>query len=200
MDDQNRYEEVPQKENAFKKILKTLGKYFKEVWLNFLEGFRYNNMKLPAILVAIPGIFIGFFLGLHSEVVTYIDYALDAQRTEFYVFSFDFSAMCLFILMLAGILNIFSALQMSGKKNLSSVIKALIGTTIIVVAGILYLIAVFVYMNMINSGVKELESDYSFGAVWWVSIISIIVSMVVSVAGVVLGFIRYDRTYEKVDR
>jgi len=200
MDDQNRYEEVPQKENAFKKILKNLGKYFKEVWLNFLEGFKYNNMKLPAILVALPGVFIGFFLGVHSEVVTYIDYALDAERTQFYVFSFDFSAMCLFILMLAGILNIFSALSMSGKKNLSSVVKATIGTSIIIITGVLYLVAVFVFMDLINSGAKTLDTEYSFGAVWWVSIISIIVSMLVSVAGVVLGFIRYDRTYEKVDR
>ena len=200
MDDQSRYEEVPQKESKVKKVFKALGKYFKEVWLNFLEGFKYNNMKLPAILVAIPGITIGFFLGVHSEVVRYIDYALDAQRTEFYVFSFDFSAMCLFIMMLAGILNIFSALQMSGKKNLSAVIKALIGTVIIVICGILYLIAVFVFMDSINSGAKSLDTAMEFGASWWVSIVSVIVSMIIPVLGVVLGFIRYDRTYEKVDR
>ena len=197
MNDQSRYEEVPQKENKAKKALKALGKYFKEVWLNFLEGFKYNNLKLAALLVAVPGLFIGFFLGFHSDCVTYIDFALDNQG-NYYVFSFDFSAMCLFILMLAGILNIFSALSLSNKKNLGSVIKCLLGTTIIVIAGILYLVCIFVYMDAVNSGAKNV--DIEFDAKWWISIISIIVSMVTSVAGVVLGFIRYDRTYEKVDR
>ena len=198
MDDQNRYEEVPQKENVFKKALKSLGKYFKEVWLNFLEGFRYNNLKLASILVAIPGVFIGFFLGFHADCVNYIDFSLDATGTNFYVFSFDFSAMCLFILMLAGILNIFSALALSNKKNLGSVIKCLIGTTIIVIAGIMYLVCVFTFMDAVNSGAKNV--DLTFDAKWWISIMSIIVSMATSIAGVVLGFIRYDRTYEKVDR
>lgn len=198
MDDQNRYEEVPQKENVFKKALKSLGKYFKEVWLNFLEGFRYNNLKLASILVAIPGVFIGFFLGFHADCVNYIDFSLDATGTNFYVFSFDFSAMCLFILMLAGILNIFSAVSLSNKKNLGSVIKCLFGTTIIVIAGIMYLVCVFTFMDAVNSGAKNV--DLTFDAKWWISIMSIIVSMATSIAGTVLGFIRYDRTYEKVDR
>ena len=55
MDDQSRYEEVPQKENPFAKIFKTLGQYLKEVFLNFIQSFKYNNMKLAAILAAIPG-------------------------------------------------------------------------------------------------------------------------------------------------
>ncbi len=198
MDDQNRYEEVPQKENVFKKMFKSLGKYFKEVWLNFLEGFKYNNMKLPAILVAIPGVFIGFFLGVHAEVIKFINFTIN--ETENYVFSFDFSAMCLFILMLAAILNIFSALALSGKKNLGSVIKCVIGSSIILVAGIMYLVCVFVFMNGVNSGAIPMNTQLDFGATWWVSIASIIVSMLTSIAGVVLGFIRYDRTYEKVDR
>lgn len=198
MDDQSRYEEVPQKESKAKKAFKTFGSYLKNVWLNFLEGFKYNNMKLPAILVAIPGVFIGFFLGVHSEVVKYINFTID--QTSYYVFSFDFSAMCLFILMLAGILNIFSALGLSGKKNFGSVIKCLIGTSIIVISGVMYMVCVFTYMNGVNSGAIPMNTKLEFGAVWWVSIISVIVSILTSVAGVVLGFIRYDRTYEKVDR
>jgi len=198
MNDQSRYEEVPQKENVFKKIFKSIGKYFKEVWLNFIEGFKYNNLKLASILIAIPGVFIGFFLGFHADCVNYIDFSLDATGNNYYVFSFDFSAMCLFILMLAGILNIFSALALSNKKNLGSVIKCLIGTAIIVIAGIMYLVCVFTFMDAVNSGAKNV--DLEFDAKWWISIMSIIVSMATSVAGVVLGFIRYDRTYEKVDR
>ena len=67
--DDNRYEDVPEKENGFKKFLKACGTYFKNVFGAFLDGFKYNNMKLAAILVAIPGLVIGFFLVAHAQAV-----------------------------------------------------------------------------------------------------------------------------------
>ena len=72
MDDQNRYEEVPQKENKFLKALKSFGLFVKNVWLNFIESFKYNNCKLAALLTAVPGVFLGFFLIFHSQVVKVI--------------------------------------------------------------------------------------------------------------------------------
>ena len=45
-----------------------------------------------------------------------------------------------------------------------------------------------------NASLSEFTNNYL------VSVISILVCDVLSVAGVVLGFINYDRTYEKVDR
>lgn len=204
MDDQNRYEEVPQKENVFAKIFKTLGSYFANVFKDFITSFRYNNMKLAAILVAVPGVFLGFFLHWHAIVVNQVAYRTgqfdEAGNAILYGMPFDFTGLVLFILMLFGILNIFSSVTMSNKKNLGSVVTCTITSTVIVIAGALYLYALFTFIAGYNNGSIPMKTEFTLDVNWIISIISIIISMVASVAGVVLGFINYDRTYEKVDR
>lgn len=197
MDDQNRYEEVPQKENKFLKALKGLGLFFKNSWLNFIESFKYNNCKLAAILTAVPGIFLGFFLIFHAQVVRNINFSVG---DSYYVFSFDFTAMVLFLLMLFGILNIFGSLALSGKKNLGSVIRVTITSAAIVVFGALYLVSVFVYINGCMNGALTPEGGFELDANYIISIISVIISIASVIAGCILAFINYDRTYEKVDR
>jgi hypothetical protein len=204
MDDQNRYEEVPQKENVFAKIFKTLGAYFVSVFKDFITSFKYNNMKLAAILVAVPGVFLGFFLHWHAIVVNQVSYntgQLDANGNAIlFGMPFDFTGLVLFILMLFGILNIFGAVTMSGKKNLGSVITCTITSSVIVIAGALYLYALFTFISGYNSGDIQMKTAFTVDTNWIISIVSIIISIVTSIAGVVLGFINYDRTYEKVDR
>ena len=210
MDDQNlnkdssRFEEVPQKESGFKKVFATLGQYLKSVFLDFFTSFKYNNMKLAAILVAIPGIFLGFFLRFHAEVVSHISFdtgQVDAAgKAILYGVPFDFTGIVLFALMLFGILNIFGAVTMSGKKNLGSVVVCIISSAVIVICGALYLYGLFTFLGGVNSGKISMNTTVKVDANWIISIISIIVSMITSVAGCVLGLINYDRTYEKVDR
>ena len=210
MDDQNlnkdssRFEEVPQKESGFKKAFASLGAYFKSVFLDFFTSFKYNNMKLAAILVAIPGIFLGFFLRFHAEVVTHISFDTgqvnEAGKAILYGVPFDFTGIVLFALMLFGILNIFGAVTMSGKKNLGSVVVCIISSSVIVICGALYLYGLFTFLGGVNSGKISMNTKVDVDANWIISIISVIVSMVTSVAGCVLGLINYDRTYEKVDR
>lgn len=305
--DQNRYEETPKKENPFLKALKIFGKYWVTVFKDFLRSFKYNNMKLPAILVAIPGLLLGFFISFHYPTINSLSYnyieigstvqavstgteltftnfdveglkatkivavyndektkdsssetdkifditattavvegvtgdtlekfvvtldntdativynlksvGRDAQLTfkatvngTDYRFTqqvtksllgFDYSAIMLFVLMLAGIMNIFFASNMSSKKNLGSVVTATVSTGIIWVCGILYMIAIFISYSGFASG----KITSSTGWVWDInkimSLASVIVSMLVSAVGVVLGYIFYDRTYEKIDR
>ncbi len=205
----NRYEEVEKKQNVFALAFKNFGKYIARVWKDFIASFRYNNMKLAGWLIALPGIFIGFFLQWHAPVVknlafTYsvYDEVLDTTVDKSYI-PFDYTGIALFILMLAGILNIFGAASVIGKKNLGSVVRATIFSAIIVIAGIAYLYAIFFYQSLvdqhkINTGVENFSiwsnTDYLM------SIISIILSMASAIAGCILGFIKYDRTYEKVDR
>ena len=246
--DNNRYEEVEKKENIFVRLLKMFCQYLKNLGYDFVVSFKYNNMKLPAILVAIPGVLLGFFLLWHAPVVTQINFeqATIDGVTHFYKnISFNYSGMILFILMLFGILNIFTAVSMSGKKNLGSVVLSTICTSVIVICGILYLYAVFTFFEGYNiyqdAYAKEYASAYaelianidpsnaealakaaidadiaakaacnltgistsetvSFDTNFIVSVTSIIVSMVSAVTGCILGFIFYDRTYEKVDR
>lgn len=225
MDNQNRFEEVPQKENVFAKIFKTFGKYLKGLGFDFVNSFKYNNMKLPALLIAVPGVFLGFFLGYHSKVIGDVAFSISGTAdTKFaggacsYKIGFDYTGIVLFILMLLGILNIFGAVTMSGKKNLGSVLLCTLSTLAIVVCGSLYLFALFTYREGSITKLKvngdsvydetlklyrtyiTSTKKFKMNNDWIISIFSVILSMVCSVVGCVLGFIFYDRTYEKVDR
>jgi hypothetical protein len=133
---------------------------------------------------------------------------------------FDATGIAIFLLMLFGILNVFNALSMSGKKNLGSVVIATVFTGIMIVLSAYYIYAAIVYNKFTSDGyyvaqavnnegytdiideiiVKKNANLSEFTNNYLISIISIIVCDVLSVAGVVLGFINYDRTYEKVDR
>jgi len=214
--DPSRYEDVPQKEGSVSKIFKTLGSYFKNVFKDFIASFKYNNMKLAGILVAVPGVFLGFFLHWHAIVVNQMAYntghvlvslgETDAgfpaliENPVLYGVPFDFSGLVLFVLMLFGILNIFGAVTLSGKKNFGSVITCTITTVVICLAGALYLYSLFTFLNGVNSGAIKMNNEVHVDENWIISIVSIIISMVSSIAGVILGFINYDRTYEKADR
>ena len=217
MDNQNRFDDVPEKQNVFVKIFTTFGKYLRNVFFDFINSFKYNNMKLPALLVAAPGIFLGFFLGFHSKVIGPITYNMSYYTSNgergacTYKIAFDYGGIVLFILMLLGILNIFGAVSMSGKKNLGSVILCTISTVAIVILSALYLYALSVYNEGASTAVKvagekselcyiPLTEKFKPDSNWTWSILSIVVSCVTSVAGCILGFIFYDRTYEKVDR
>ncbi len=179
--------------------------YLKNLCYDFRTSFKYNNMKLAALLVAVPGIFLGFFLGFHAEVVNQLSFigADFDEVTETIInknfLGFDYSGLVLFLLVLFGILNIFTAASMSSKKNLGSVVAATITTSLIVICAALYLFAIFYYISLLNNG-KVVTTINFYTINLYMSIISVILSVLTSVAGVIIGFVRYDRTYEKVVR
>lgn len=72
MNNPNRYEEVPQKENKFAKGFKAFGNYIKYVFVDFFNSFKYNNMKLASILFALPGVLLGFFMFAHYPTINHI--------------------------------------------------------------------------------------------------------------------------------
>lgn len=82
MNDQNRYEEVPQKENKFVKGLKAFGSYLKFVFVDFFNSFKYNNMKLAAILFAMPGILLGFFMFAHVPTIRHVTVSYEAENLD----------------------------------------------------------------------------------------------------------------------
>ena len=230
MEDNDRFEPVPEKEGVGAK----LGKYFKNVFGGFIDSFRYNNMKLAAMLVAVPGLIIGFFLIAHANTINQIafefngfgefDGVYEEYKASFPGMPFDATGIVLFVMMLFGILNVFTSLNMSGKKNKGSVIVATVFTAIIVLCTVYYVYCVFYYKKITTTGdyvgtvtAKTPSGKYDlvindtkvlatgegydkFESNYLVSIISIIICDILSIAGVVLGFINYDRTYEKVDR
>ena len=226
--DNNRFEETPKKASVGD-AFKVIGRYFKTVFLGFIDSFKYNNMKLAAILTALPGLLIGFFLVAHANTVNQMTFfyqfknyqTMEAYNKMYPGMAFDATAISIFLLMLFGILNIFTAVGMSGKKNLGSVVTATVFTTLMLILSAYYLYAIFYYKTISNpdnaihvqtgitaTGQEIWEDKYVnnptglaiFNNYYLASVISILISDVFAVAGVVLGFIHYDRTYEKVDR
>lgn len=213
--DISRYEETPKKENPIVRVFKAFGKYLKGVLYDFIASFKFNNMKLPGILIAIPGILIGFFLVWHAPVVKELSFSgkdvWDAEAMEFIptkYLEFDFSGIVLFIMMLVSLLNIFTALNVMKKKNLGSVVVSTITTLIITVSGVLYLWLIFYFKGLVDAGdvvpgnadLVDANGKLIMSTNYVMSIVSVGISIVSSIVGVVLGYIFYDRTYEKVDR
>ena len=203
--DLSRYEEVEKKQNPFVRALKSFGTYLKFVVRDFIASFKYNNMKLAGWLIAIPGVFIGFFLEFHYVAVSQMAFDIvDPDTGEFYcAIGFDYTGIVFFILMLFGILNIFTAASVMKKKNLGSVVVATITSAVILITGGMYLAAMFIYSGLVESGEVvpaggpwTLFGDFNFV----MAMVTVIISILCSIAGVIIAYIKYDRTYEKVDR
>ena len=88
---------------------------------------------------------------------------------------------------------------MSGKKNKKSVILATVMSIFIVIFGLLYLYEIIYFISLVYSG--ELAfSDFSIDLNYIMAFISVIGSIVCTIAGCILGWLRYDRGYVEVDR
>jgi len=125
----------------------------------------------------------------------------NAQETV-NILPFDFSAIAIFVLTLFGFLNVFLSLELSKKKNLGSVIKAALTTVVIVGLGALYIYAIIATDNalQLENGLKLGGVTTMFDTNCIISIVTVSAAAFFSLAGLILAFINYDRTYEKVDR
>ena len=213
--DQSRYEEVPKKENKVGKAFKNFGTYLKLIFKTQIESFKYNKMKLPGLMLAIGGIIIGLFLSAHAATIKQLTFTVSSvsKSTEAGVTTlvktvgmlegmpYDYTGIVIFILMLLGILNIFIALNVSNKQNLGSVISATIVTLVMVGLSIAYIYAVMYFKSSVEGGqiVLDQEAGYAtnFLANYMKSIIVIIIADALSLIACVLGFIHYNRAYEK---
>ncbi len=167
--------------------------YLYGIWYNFIYSFRYNPCKLAGILIALPGLFIGFFLGFHSNVIFLVNNVKNES---------DFSGLLMFVLVLMGCINIFNGVTVSSKRNLASVIISTICSAVIIVCGILWIQKIF-YSNYLctipkEQGGHELTGGYQFNTSTIMSIVSVILSMICSLAGCIWGFFKYNRNYKKV--
>lgn len=191
---------------GIKKVLLMFWQYIKNICYDFITSFKYNNMKLPGLLIAVPGVFIGFFLMFHAPVVKQMSFIYSELDLETFTIvegnyiGFDYTGIVLFVLMLFGILNIFTAASVMGKKNLGSVILALLSTVVIVICGALYIFAIFFYRSLVIDGKIIIDGGWAWNINYIMAIFSVALSMIASIVGIVLAFIYYDRTYEKVNR
>ena len=220
--DQSRYEEVPKKENPLAKAFKSFGKYLKLIFKSQVDSFKYNRMKLPGILLGVAGLMIGLFLSAHAATIkqltfTYSYYAdngteMVKQTALLPGMSYDYTGIVVFILMLLGILNIFVAISVTNKQNLGSVVRATIITLIMVGLTIAYIYAVFYFKAYVDKGYDVTINgakqhvqlviagggyEANFLKNYMTSIVVLGISCGLSLLACVLGFIHYNRAYER---
>ncbi|MBD5390459.1 hypothetical protein HDR67_00385 [bacterium] len=162
-------------------------KYFLNIWLSFLDSFKYNPCKLAGILVALPGLFIGFFLEFHSKVRFVV---MDGQP--------DLSGFYMFIMVLLGCINIFNGVALSSKRNLGTVIVSAVCSLVITVFGALWIYSIINSFVLVSTGKVDLKTPLSVDVNIIMSIICVVLAIACSIAGCILGYIRRNKDYKKV--
>lgn len=163
--------------NGFLKFLAGLLSYFLVIGYDFGVSIKRNPSKGAGLLIASPGIFIGFFLGVQITA----SQMLTANNS--------YGSFALFVLVLLSTINIFNAVTVGGKRNLASVITASLTTLALTVAGCIYL----------NQFIKQSRTDdsFTFRGDIVTSMICVSVSMLFSIAGCIIGFIFRNKQYVK---
>lgn len=172
-------------ENASSIEKTSFRKYLLNIWLSFLDSFKYNPCKLAGILIALPGLFIGFFLNFHANV-SFIVRPGEANLSGFYMF----------LMVLFGCINIFNGVTFSSKRNLGTLIVSAVCSLVILVFGVLWI------YSIINSFAvaKEisLETPIKFDVNYAMSVICVALAIISSAVGCILGYFKRDKNYKKV--
>lgn len=160
-------------------------------WIGTIDSYKYNPCKAPGILVLLPGVFIGFFLGVHSEVQFFVNTSIN---------EFDFSGLFMFLLVLFGCINIFNGVTLMSKRNLGTVITSFICSLIITIVGILWIERIFYSKSLVDSGIIKLEGNaaYVIGRNELFSIFSVSLAIICSMSGSILGYFKRNKNYKKV--
>ena len=159
-------------------IWNPLKKYLKGLWFDFRRAISENPNIIWFFLVALPGIFIGLFLTQHINASK----ALTADYSQ--------AGIEIFIMELAGCLNIVWGFSIMKKRNLKSSIYATITTAIIVLCGILWI------SNFFASKTVWVDTN-KFRGDAVVSTICVIISMVCPVVGTICSFFTRNKNYKK---
>lgn len=159
---------------GFKKGFFVFYTFFAVWFLDFIDTFKRNKMKIAGYLIATPGIFIGFLLDYEIDSI----YSLGVKK----------AAISMFILVLVGYINIFEAAQLIKNKNFGTCIIVAVLTAVIAVSGIIYITDI---INVTN------DYGYDLTDVNIKSFITVGVSVVLSIVGCVLAFIWRDKNYKK---
>ena len=160
--------------NGFKKGMYVFFMSIAVWFVDFIDTFKRNKIKIGAFLIATPGIFIGFLMNFEIDSIM----RLGVKKAP----------ICLFALTLCGYINIFEATVLTKKKNLFTVIIVSLLSLIITVTGFVYIIDV---INVTKDQNLTLNSNNI------ISFIIIGMSIALSLAGCVIGFIFRDKNYKK---
>ena len=165
-------EQSPKKKNPFFETIDAM-------IYNFKDSFKYNPCKFAGILIALPGFFMGFFLGVHSKIL---------------FINNDFYGLYMFIMVLLGCINVFNGVSVMGKRNLSSILISTLCSIVMTIVGVLWIVAIFTSWK----ADVILETPYTLNVEHFVSIGCVILSILCSLSGCVWAFIKRDKNYKKV--
>ena len=179
-------------------------KFFKDLWFDFLASFKYNNMKLSGILICVPGVLLGFFILFHYNIISNLAFPVEWVNENGIIVPKpvvkDLSALFYFGLTICGTLNLFTGVTVMGKKNLGSVIGATVTSGLMIIFAVCYLYLIFMSLGYQMSGQVTAVKPINIAGIDFIMVmISVGVSVISSVLGVLLGFKNYDRTYNKRD-
>ncbi len=154
--------------------------YIANIFVDFARSCKRNPSKIAGLLIATPGVFIGFLLGIQIVAIkTLTDIKL--------------APLALFALTLLGALNIFEAVGVMGKRSLGASIMASIVTAVILAFGAIYLEDVFGSI----SNTLEIVDGFVVDSNIIISLITVIGSMILSTAGCIMSYFFIDKNYQK---
>lgn len=181
-------------EQPSKNFGKIFLEYIKGIGYNIRDAFKYNHCLLPGLLILLPGLFIGFFLGIHAKVIFY-------QKPG----ELDFSGLLMFLLVLFGCVNIFNGVTFISKKNLGTIVISAVCSGVITVSGVFWIQKIFYSKWLIDTGVltpagleEGQKAVYTMNSTVWLSIIAVALSIICSIAGCILGYFMRNKNYKKV--
>ena len=145
-----------EKPRPFKSFLNGL----KNIFVDFFQSFKYNEMKLSGLLTCVPGVFLGFFIGFHQNIINKISFTItDTQFTDTGIVQIqydlipDLTAICFFALIWLGTLNIFTGFSAMNKKNLGSVVSSTILTVLMTGIVAFYVYEIIYCWHLQDTGV-----------------------------------------------
>lgn len=157
--------------------MKKIGRYLVQVLKDFVQGFIDNPSKFAVVLIALPGLLIGFFLTNHYNAIIKLDEKFSASGFQ------------LFALVVLGCINIFNAVSYKGKRNTQSACIAAGTSLLLTILSVLYI------RNYFNHA--ALFPEYSMDSNTWFSIWTVGISAFLADLGSVLSFIFRNRNYKK---
>lgn len=169
---------APKKTPWYKAMWPMLGNYFKGVGKDMKRSIQDNPSIIWALLLMVPGIFIGLFLESHVRA----SYALTSD--------YNFSGLMIFIMLLAGCLNIVCGFKVKSTRSLKSSVLASICTAVIVFSG-----SFWIYCLISCDHVWDGTHSYAPDAV--TSIICIAISIIAPLVGAIASFFTRDKNYKK---
>lgn len=149
---------------------------FIAVWfVDVINSFKTNPSKIGAYLIALPGIFIGFFMNFEIDSI----YPLDVK----------YASICMFILVMCGCINIFEASGIIKKRDLKDIIIAGVLSIVIFVTGLMYI------LDVVNT--TSDTPNVSINSTNIKSFICVGISMACGIVGTIIAFIFRDKNYKK---